>query len=98
MGGERRKRDVLDARRGVIRDRTDEERQAGSVIWRIIPAERASGNTHLGVICTHLDVGEKARGRSLTLTLGSAERWAQHHASRCRRSCSPSGILHLRVR
>ena len=59
MGGERRKRDVLDARRGVIRDRTDEERQAGSVIWRIIPAERASGNTHLGVICTHLDVAAR---------------------------------------
>ena len=35
----------------------------------MIPAERASENTHLGVICTHLDVGGNARGRSLTLTL-----------------------------
>ena len=35
----------------------------------MIPAERASGNTHPGVICTHLDVGGEARGRSLTLTI-----------------------------
>ena len=98
LGGARRKRDVLEAQRGGTRHRPDEEREAGSVIWRIIPAERASGNTHLEVICTHLDVGKNARGRSLTLTLRSAERWVQHHASRCRRSCSPSGLLHHRVR
>ena len=44
MGGERRKRDVFDARRGGAR--ADEERQAGSVIWRIIYLQKGHRETH----------------------------------------------------
>ena len=54
---------------GIGQTRSAGRRQAGSVIWRMIPVERASVKHTPRSHLTHLDVGGDARGRSLTLTL-----------------------------
>ena len=63
-------------RQGIGQTRSSRKHQASSVIWRMILAEKVSGNTHLGVICTHPDPCRRGKkGNIRAYSVSAEENW-----------------------